>query len=170
MVPTAPTVPEFSGNESIQECKECILAELNVPVNVQCFVKGGSEPVELYMFRDGNIISNVNKSITSKDGVNVYYARHTFLPSTMDFDVVFTCTVKNPALRIELVKSVALYIRADPETVKIKVKQTTENEPSEIQCITKKGRPPRKSSIFIDSIEEGKTEKASQIEADHTYI
>ncbi|XP_053408803.1 uncharacterized protein LOC123561858 isoform X5 [Mercenaria mercenaria] len=58
---------------------------------------------------------------------------------------------------------------ADPETVKIKVKQTTENEPSEIQCITKKGRPPRKSSILIDNNEEVKTEKTSEIKTDHTY-
>ncbi|XP_053408800.1 titin-like isoform X2 [Mercenaria mercenaria] len=170
IVPTPPTVPEFSGNESIPECKECILAELNVPVNVECFVRGGTEPVVLNMFKDGNIISNVNKSITgSKNGVNIYHARHIFIPSKMDFDVVFTCTVKNPALRVELVMSAPLYIRADPETVKIKVKQTTENEPSEIQCITKKGRPPRKSSILIDNNEEVKTEKTSEIKTDHTY-
>ncbi|XP_045210447.2 uncharacterized protein LOC123561855 isoform X2 [Mercenaria mercenaria] len=169
IVPKAPTVPEFSGNGSIPECKECILAELNVSVNVECFVKGGTEPVVLNMFKDGKIISNVNKSITSKDGVNIYHARHKYLPNTMDCGVVFTCNVKNPALRAESNKSAPLYIRADPETVKVKVKQATENEQSEIQCIAKKGRPPRKSLIFIENVEEDKTEKISEIKTDHTY-
>ncbi|XP_053408777.1 uncharacterized protein LOC128559885 [Mercenaria mercenaria] len=168
IVPTAPTVPEFSGKGSIPECKECILAELNVPVNVECFVRGGTEPVVLSMFKDGNVISNVNKSIT-KSSVNIYHARHNFLPRRQDFGVVFTCTVKNPALRVELDKSAPLYIRADPETVKIKVKETTENELSEIQCITEKGRPPSKSMILIDKYEEDKTEKTNEIKTDHTY-
>ncbi|XP_045210450.2 uncharacterized protein LOC123561855 isoform X4 [Mercenaria mercenaria] len=119
IVPKAPTVPEFSGNGSIPECKECILAELNVSVNVECFVKGGTEPVVLNMFKDGKIISNVNKSITSKDGVNIYHARHKYLPNTMDCGVVFTCNVKNPALRAESNKSAPLYIRVPPKKVRV---------------------------------------------------
>lgn len=107
--PTLPSNPEFQDVEDIHNCSKCLPARLNVDIAVKCFAVGGSEPVELNLFASEELLSNVHRNYDSYNQMNTI--TYNLIPTSDNFDTVFKCTVKNPALHVEKAVNTRLYIK-----------------------------------------------------------
>ncbi|XP_060574109.1 nephrin-like isoform X3 [Ruditapes philippinarum] len=156
-----PSNPVFSNVVSKFYCnnKECILATLNKSVTVECYVEGGSKPIELNMLKDGAKLTNTNKNSNDINTITYNYIRYSFIPTMSDINAMFTCTVNNPAIQEPLATSIMLYTIVPPTSIEVNVNELIEGIQGEVQCIAKNGRPPLKSDINIGSKQETNTTK-----------
>jgi hypothetical protein len=108
-----PTDPEFSDVKTELYCKSdgCILATVDKPVKVECFAKGGSEPVELMMLKNGKEIANASQETEEKNTKTFHFVKYNFTPTKSDIDAIFKCRVQNPALTVPSETSVLMYVR-----------------------------------------------------------
>jgi hypothetical protein len=106
-----PSNPVFSNVVSKFYCEseECILATLDKLVTVECYVVGGSKPIELNMFKNGAKLTNTNKTSKDINTITYNYIRYSFIPTMSDINAMFTCTVNNPAIQEPLATSIMLY-------------------------------------------------------------
>lgn len=102
-----PTKPAFIGVRDIHDCIKCIPAQLFKPLEVQCYSEGGSQPVNIDIFKaDKNITSQSTTAYISKGNTASYH----FTPTMQDIDIVFKCVVKNAALPMPLEELAQVYI------------------------------------------------------------
>jgi hypothetical protein len=108
-----PTDPEFSDVKAELYCKYggCILATVGIPAKIECFVKGGSEPLEIMMLKNGTEITNASQETVEKYTTTFHYVKYSFTPTKSDIDTTFTCRVKNPALKVPSATSVLVYVK-----------------------------------------------------------
>lgn len=107
--------------------------------------------------------------ITSHDDVVKRSLRYTFHPTKFNEDTVFTCTVKNVALELELSESARVYFYVSPTKVTINnVTSVKENQIGEIQCDTEGGRPPLQPKLIITG-HEYQSEVHSTVPTDKTF-
>lgn len=108
---TQPSDPEFEDVEDMYNCSKCLPARLNIPMNVTCFVKGGSKPVELKIFKSEELLSTVQREDVNSKTITVTYV---FKPTSDNFDTDFKCTVKYPVLHVKKNVTTKLYIKGMP--------------------------------------------------------
>ncbi|XP_060567899.1 uncharacterized protein LOC132726579 [Ruditapes philippinarum] len=170
IVYSPPSNPVFSNVVSKFYCEseECILATLDKLVTVECYVVGGSKPIELNMFKNGAKLTNTNKTSKDINTITYNYIRYSFIPTMSDINAMFTCTVNNPAIQEPLATSIMLYTEVPPKSIEVNANEVVEGEQAVVQCITKNVRPPLMSDLSI-GIEKPNTTKKVEKAPDNLY-
>jgi hypothetical protein len=71
------------------------LASLNEAVMVECSVKGGRTPEEVFMSKNDLMLKNAIQSHEDRFNVTYTYVKYSFVPTRSDINTIFQCMVKN---------------------------------------------------------------------------
>lgn len=109
-MPVPPSTPRFSNTQDTHDCKQCLVGQIDKELFVSCYTDGGTEPVDFNMYKNGETIGGLHMfNQTLADGIQRRNIRCAYKPVISDMDVVFKCTVKNPATLVDLSAEAKLY-------------------------------------------------------------